>query len=109
MRGPDFIARLTYRTTEDGGRANPAASGYKPGIRFPFDPMQTSGLQVFIGQDMVRPGETVEAEIAIVSVEHFAGKLYDGLAFDFLEGPLIIGTGVILRILNPSLRRRANA
>ena len=105
MRGPDFIARLTYRATEAGGRSTPARSKYRPGLRFPFTSMQTSGQQVFIGRDIVNPGETVDAEITIASVDHFAGTLQEGLTFEFLEGNNLIGTGIILRILNESLRK----
>jgi translation elongation factor EF-Tu-like GTPase len=60
---PDFIAVLTYLSAEEGGRKTPARSRYRPGIKFPFSSMQTSGQQIFIGTDIVYPGETVEAEI----------------------------------------------
>lgn len=103
-RKPDFIATLTYRTYEQGGRRTPAHSGYRPGVEFPFDKMQTSGQQIFIGKDIVYPGESVDAEIRIISVDYFAGKLHEGMAFEFKEGGTLIGIGKIKRIINERLR-----
>ena len=101
----DFIATLTYLTSEEGGRKTPAMSNYRPQIKFDFDKMQTSGQQTFIEREMVFPGETVNAEIKIIAVEHFAHKLKEGMTFDFLEGPTLIGTGKIKLIKNELLRK----
>ena len=100
---PDFIAELQYLTPEQGGRVTPAFSGYRHAVKFPFAEMQTSGRQIFIGVDKVEPGDTVTAEISIISVDFFARQLYVGLAFDFREGARIIGTGKIIEILNKEL------
>ncbi len=101
----DFIAQLTYLTTEAGGRKTPAFSGYRPQVKFSFSEMQTSGQQVFIDKQEVYPGDTVKAQITIISDTYFAGKLYEGLDFEFLEGSRIIGTGVILEIINTTLKK----
>ena len=101
----DFIASLTYLTSEEGGRKTPAISGYRPGIKFEFSDMQTSGAQTFIDRNIVYPGDTVEAEINIISVDYFAGQLKEKMNFDFREGPTIIGTGQIKHILNDKLRQ----
>jgi hypothetical protein len=108
MKSTDFIARLTFFTTDAGGLTTPVFSGYRAGIRFPFSAMQTSGRQIFMGQDSVNPGETVDSEIAIISVDLFAGKLFEGLPFDVLEGARIIGTGIIVQIVNQSLAGSAS-
>lgn len=100
----DFIATLTYRSMEEGGRKSPAKSGYRPGIKFPFSDMQTSGQQTFVDREFVMPGETVDAEIKIVGVDYFASKLYVGLTFDFMEGDKIIGSGTIKEIVNDQLK-----
>ena len=100
---PDFLALLKYKTSEESGRKNYAVSGYRPTIKFPFDNMQTSAIQNFIEVDRVYPGETVKAEIKILGVDYFKGQLYENLEFDFREGPNIIGTGKILKIINPIL------
>lgn len=101
----DFIAELQYLTTEQGGRKTPACSGYRPQTKFDFDAMQTSGQQTFIEREMVFPGETVNAEIKIIAVEHFAHKLKEGMTFQFLEGSTLVGTGKIKLIINDKLKK----
>lgn len=101
----DFIATLTYLTTEQGGRQTPAFSGYRPQVKFEFAEMQTSGQQTFIDRKIVYPGDTVEAEIKIISVDYFAGHLKENMNFDFREGSRIIGNGQIKYILNEKLRQ----
>ena len=102
---PDFIAVLTYKTHEQGGRSLPVVSGYRPGITFPFDKMQTTGQQIFMNKELVYPGDVVEAEIRIPSVEYFANQLTEGMTFNFSEGETIIGTGEIKQIINERLRK----
>jgi translation elongation factor EF-Tu-like GTPase len=58
---------------------------------------------VFIGKEMVCPGDTVNAEITIASPKIFKGRLSCGMAFEFREGARIIGTGHIIEIVNPEL------
>jgi Elongation factor Tu C-terminal domain len=101
----DFIAVLTYLTTEQGGRQTPAFSGYRPQVKFDFSEMQTSGQQRFIDRQIVYPGDTVEAEIKIISVNYFAGQLKEKMSFEFREDSTVIGTGQIKHILNDKLRQ----
>jgi hypothetical protein len=101
----DFITTLTYLTKEQGGRQTPAYSGYRPQVKFNFSEMQTSGQQTFIDRKIVYPGDTIEAEISITSVEYFAGQLKDKMKFDFREGSRIIGTGQIKHIINEKLKQ----
>lgn len=103
MQNIDFIAELKYLTAEEGGRQTPAFSGYRPQVKFDFDEMQTSGQQTFLNKDTVYPGDTVEAAIRIISIEHFANTLTEGLTFEFREGSRVIGTGKIVDILNDRL------
>ena len=104
MQSIDFIADLKYLTTEEGGRKTPVFStGYRPQIKFDFDEMQTSGQQTFLNKDTVYPGDTVEAAIRIISVEHFENTLTEGMTFEFREGSRVIGTGKIIDILNDRL------
>ena len=103
----DFIATLTYITTEQGGRKTAAKSGYRPQIKFDFEEMQTSGQQIFIDRELVFPGDTVEAEIKIISVDFFANKLSENMEFEFREGATVIGTGRIYgHTLCPRTRHR---
>ena len=95
----DFIAILKYKTHLEGGRKGYALSGYRPDIKFPFAEMKTCGIQTFIDQEKVFPGESVTAKIKIIATEYFKGQLYKNLKFDFREGPNIIGTGIIVEII----------
>ena len=100
----DFVATLTYRTTEQGGRKTPAVSGYRPQIKFAFEEMQTSGEQTFIERKTVFPGDMINAEIKLLSPEYFENKLDYGMKFEFREGETVIGTGKILHIINERLK-----
>ncbi len=102
----DFLAHLKYLDTSEGGRKTPAFSKYRPQIKFDFDDMQTSGEQTFIDKTVVNPGEEVEASIRIIAVDHFKNRLQEGMAFEFREGSRIIGTGVIVQILNEKLKKK---
>ena len=102
----DFVARLQYNTVDEGGRSSPAKSGYRPQIKFEFEVSTTSGRQIFNDREWVCPGETVEAEITILSPELFRHKLFEGLEFKFIEGSKIIGTGKILQIKNEILIKK---
>lgn len=102
----EFIATLTYRTTEQGGRSTPVfKTGYRPQIKFPFSDMQTSGQQTFIDKDIVFPGDAVTAEIQIISVEHFVNQLTEGMTFEFREASRVIGIGTIDQIINERLKK----
>jgi translation elongation factor EF-Tu-like GTPase len=103
---PDFIARLTYRTTEEGGRKTLAFSGYRPAIQFGFSKMFTSGQQIFLDKEVVYPGEIVIAEIRIIATGYFKNTLDEGVKFIFCEGRTIIGTGRIIKLINEELRYR---
>jgi translation elongation factor EF-Tu-like GTPase len=100
----DFIATLTYRTSERGGRNTPVSSSYRPQIKFGFDARQTSGQQTFIGRELVFPGDTVEAEVKMLSPKFFTNTLTEGIEFEIREGPTVIGVGKIKHIINEELR-----
>ena len=102
---PHFIARLKYLTLGEGGRKTAAHSGYRPHIKFEGSNYLTSGQQIFLGTDMVNPGESVDAEITIIATHIFKNYLYAGLKFHFAEGPRIIGTGEIIKVLEKSLEK----
>ena|ERR1019366_770914 len=101
----DFIAILKYKTFAESGRKTPASSGYRPQVKFEFTEMQTSGQQTFIDKEIVLPGETVEAEIKLLSPRFFINSLTVGMEFEFREGARVMGTGKIQRILNEELRK----
>ena len=103
----DFIAELKYRTTEHRGRKIPANSGYRPQVKFDFTKMQTFGSQKSIGTDIVFHGETVLAEITVISPQFFEYRLEIGMEFEFREGSIIIGIGKITEIINKTLEQKS--
>jgi len=106
----DFTAELTFLTTEKGGRKTHVQSGYRPHIAFNDHPEHiTSGQQKYINQEKVEPGETVKAEISILSKEYFTNRLYVNMIFKFCEGPHIMGYGKIMSIKNMSLQKRSDS
>jgi len=101
----DFIAILKYKTREEGGRETPAFTGYRPQVKFDFSEKQTSGEQTFMDKKTVYPGDSVTAEIRLLSPDFFQNKLCVGMNFDFREGNRIIGNGKIVTILNQHLEQ----
>jgi hypothetical protein len=102
---PDFIAKVTYLTTEQGGRKGYAASGYRPHVKFDGRKELTSGEQLFIDKDKVFPGESVKAEIRILGTDFFKNYLFVGQHFEVAEASHLVGHGEILEVLNPNLRQ----
>lgn len=103
---PDFVAILNYMTTEQGGRKTAAHSKYRPLIEFPGLLPLTSGEQTFLDRQIVNPGETVKAEITILSVEDFKNKLFVGQNFIVCELPgQTIAKGEIIELVNVDLDR----
>lgn len=105
FRKVDFIAKLRYFTTEQGGRITPVSSGYRPIVKFDFSESQISGQQTFIDKELVYPGDTVDARIKLSTTDYFANALTEGMNFEFSEGSSIIGTGQIIIIVNDKLEQ----
>lgn len=102
---PDFVAKLAYLTTEEGGRNGYAASGYRPHVKFDGRKEMTSGEQLFVDKDKVFPGETVTAEIRILSPNFFEKYLFVGQHFEIGEGSKVVGHGEVLDVINQNLRQ----
>jgi hypothetical protein len=102
---PDILARVTYLTTEQGGRKGYATSGYRPHVKFDGRKELTSGEQLFIDKDKVFPGESVTAEIRILGRDFFKNYLFVGQHFEVAEASHLVGHGEILEVVNPDLRQ----
>jgi len=109
MQQLDFTADLTFRNSEQGGRMDAVASGYRPHIEFDYYPEYlTSGMQQYLNKDTVFPGDSVKAAIRIAGTNYFANRLYIGKPFKFCEGERTIGIGVITKITNKALEVNPN-
>lgn len=98
---PNFIALLTFLPAQEGGRTTPVSSGYRPALRFPFALGQFTAIQDFMEVELVYPGDSLKAMVTLLDQDYFADKIYQGLDFDFFEGEMEIGHGVITKILTP--------
>lgn len=103
MNPPDFVAKLTYRTTAEGGRDRPLKSGGHPAVKFDFSDMQTSTSQFFRAKEWVHPGETVVADMYMVCKAYFAGMLAVGMRFEVREGERVSAVGEILEVCDGKL------
>lgn len=99
----DFIAKIVYRTTEQGGRSRLARSGIQPSVKFAFSELQTSGKQRFLDKEAVAPGETVTAEVTLASPDFLVGRIKRGMQFEVREGATITAIGEVLEIQNEAL------
>jgi hypothetical protein len=99
----NFIAQIHFYKENEGGRRHYVKSNYRSQLVFNFDDYQTSARQIYIGTNYVFPGDIVNAEIDILSQEYFYGKLKSGMSFKLYEGPQLIGTGRIIKIVNSKL------
>jgi translation elongation factor EF-Tu-like GTPase len=101
--GSDVLARITLLSTDSGGRAMPAWSGYRPHHR--LGKYQTSGTHTYVGRDQLAPGETVEATITFITTEVYPGSIAEGDVIEIAEGGRVVGHATILAVLNPILQR----
>jgi translation elongation factor EF-Tu-like GTPase len=100
MQKPHFMALLNFISEKEGGRKTPTSSGYRAGIKFPFNDAYILGEHHFMDADLVFSGDKVTAEIILIELEKLNGKLYSGLDFDFYEGEILMGKGIITKMLN---------
>lgn len=102
----DFIAELTYKTSEEGGRRTPVHSMYYPNMRFEIEKKYlTASQHVFLERELVEPGEKIEAKVLFLSTDYFSGRLFEGLKLEFCEGQRVVGTEIIQNIINQDLRK----
>lgn len=105
-RGPaDIEARITFLTTEAGGRSGPAASGYRPHHDFGVPGEFNDAQHEYPDDDWVQPGQQARALLWLLDPERQAGRLHVGFRFTVHEGRKVVATGEILHVLNAVLRR----
>ena len=100
----DFIGKLYFLTTEEGGRSEITDEIYRPLFKLKDGLDLTSADQKFIGKDRVKPGDTIQSEIRIIWKEPYVRNLSEGVEFVLREGSQVVATGEILKVLNERLR-----
>ena len=100
----DFIGKLYFLTTEEGGRSEITDEIYRPLFKLKDGLDLTSADQKFIGKDRVKPGDTIQSEMRIIWKDPYIGGLSKGAEFVLREGSQVVATGEILKVLNEKLR-----
>ena len=100
----DFIGKLYFLTTEEGGRSEITDEIYRPLFKLKDSLDLTSADQKFIGKDRVKPGDTIQSEMRIIWKDPYVGALSEGAEFVLREGSQVVATGEILKVLNEKLK-----
>ena len=90
-----FEGEVYVLTKEEGGRATPFFSGYKP--QFYFRTTDVTGkLDLMGGAEMCMPGDNVKMSI---DLEDKPIAMEEGLRFAIREGGRTVGSGVVTKII----------
>ena len=104
MREEDLIivkAKITMKTTEEGGRQFGFKSGYRPNHVFEI-PNDLKNLKAFIGdiqfdnQELIEPGETKVVTVRFLKVPEIEKYITVGRDWFINEGAKTLGFGKIL-------------
>jgi elongation factor Tu len=104
-RPPDIEAEISFLATEQGGRSLPAMSGYRPNHDFGLNGMLNDAAHEYIGRESVAPGEAARANVWFLVPQYQEGRLYPGFKFTVQEGSRIVGSGVVVKVINAALQR----
>ena len=88
-----FEGEVYILTKEEGGRATPFFTGYKP--QFYFRTTDVTGKATLKGAEMCMPGDNVTMEVELISPIAMEEKL----RFAIREGGKTVGSGVVAKIL----------
>lgn len=104
MRSNDLIivkAKITMKTTEDGGRRSGFKSGYSPNHVFEM-PDNLKSLRTYTGdilfydQDLIEPGETKIVTVRFLKVPEIEKYMVVGQKWFINEAVRTLGIGEIL-------------
>lgn len=106
MRTDDLIivkAKITMKTTEEGGRKSGFKSGYRPNHVFEL-PDDLRNLKTYIGdiqfddQELIEPGETKVVTVRFLKVPQVEQFISVGQRWFINEAAQTLGFGEILEI-----------
>jgi hypothetical protein len=94
-------AKLTFRRTDDGGKANPITSGYRP--NHAFGKLENSkNISFYIGEiqfrdkEFIYPGETSIVTVIFLKVGGIEKYLSPGRHWYIYEVPRLVAEGEII-------------
>ncbi len=90
----EFEAEVYVLSKEEGGRATPFFSGYRP--QFYFRTTDVTGALTLLGDaEMCMPGDNVKLKVELISPV----AMEDGVRFAIREGGRTVGSGVVTKVL----------
>lgn len=104
MRTDELIvvrAKVSMKTTEDGGRKSGFKSGYRPNHVFEL-PVDLKNLQTYIGdiqfddQELIEPGETKIVTVRFLKIPQIEKYIKVGQKWFINEAARTLGFGEIL-------------
>lgn len=104
-REPDIEAEIEVIPTDCDGRRSPMFSGYRPNHDFGVEGMLNDALHEYPDSGQLNPGAKGRALLWFLCPEHQLNRLYEGMHFTVQEGRRVVGRGVILKVLNETLRK----
>jgi len=95
-------ARITMKTSEEGGRLSGFVSGYRPNHVFEYQ--MNNKFSSYIGdirfddQELFNPGETKIVKVRFLKVPPIEEYIKIGQKWLINEGPITVGFGEILEV-----------
>lgn len=102
MRAADARVRFELTGLGADGRRRRVLDGYRPHYRIRPD-YHTSAQHRFLDAAEVHSGESVEAEVWLLTPERYPGTLWVGRRLDISEGARPVGFATVLEVFNPIL------
>jgi elongation factor Tu len=90
----EFEAEVYVLSKEEGGRATPFFSGYRPQFYFRTTDV-TGALTLLGGAEMCSPGDNVKLKVELISPI----AMQENVRFAIREGGRTVGSGVVTKIL----------
>jgi hypothetical protein len=96
-------AKLTFRSTAEGGKSNPIRSGYRPNHSFEklSDERRTTfyiGEVQFNNKELIYPGDTNVVTVIFLKAGNIEKYLTQGRRWYLYEVPRLIAEGEILQV-----------
>jgi elongation factor Tu len=88
-----FEGEVYVLTKEEGGRATPFFSGYRP--QFYFRTTDVTGNIKLEGAEMCMPGDNIKMTVELITPI----AMEDGVRFAIREGGRTIGAGVVTKVV----------
>ena len=90
----EWVAKIYFLKTEEGGRKYPIATGYRPA--FYFGDQQADGAILLDDHECISPGEESTMKIRMLHVDAIQDALRPNARFEVKEGLKVVGRGTVV-------------